>query len=75
MSMRKVYRTIARKNKISVAEVKREMQTAIDYAYEHTPDDGITGAYQNQVPRKGEVPTTDELIRHMARKAGEKMQA
>lgn len=64
MSMRQIYRKVAKENGVSMAEVKRDMQTAINYAYEHTPDDGITVAYQNQVRRKDVIPTTDEFIRH-----------
>ena len=67
MSMRKVYREVARKNGVSVAEVKRDMQAAIDHAYTNTPNDGITGAWQNRVPRKGEIPTAEEFIRYAAK--------
>lgn len=64
MSMRKVYRKVAKKYGISVAEVKKEIQAVINDAYLNTPDDGITGAYQNRVPYKGDVPTPDEIIRY-----------
>lgn len=33
MSMRKIYRKIARKNGVSVKEVKRDMQAGIEYAW------------------------------------------
>ena len=68
MSMRKIYRKVARKHGISVKEVKEEMQKALEYAYTNTPDDGVTGAYQKQVPSKGEIPTPDEFIRYAAKK-------
>lgn len=68
MSMRSIYRKIAKKHGVSVSEVKRNMQAALDHAYTHTPDDGITGAYQEQVPHKGEVPTPDEFIRYAVTK-------
>jgi len=68
MSMRKIYRKVARKHGISVKEVKEEMQKALEYAYTNTPDDGVTGAYQKQVPSKGEIPTPDEFIRYAANK-------
>lgn len=64
MSMRSIYRKIAKENGVTVAEVKRDMQAAIDHAYQHTPDDGITEVYQDRVPRKGETPTAEEVIRY-----------
>lgn len=64
MSMRKIYRKIARENGVTLAEVKHDMQAAIDAAYSNPPDDGITKAYQQKVPRKKEVPTVEEFIRH-----------
>lgn len=67
MSMRKIYRKVARKHGVSVKEVKEEMQKALDYAYTNTPDDGITEAYQKQVPSKGEIPTPDEFIKYAAK--------
>lgn len=66
MSMRKIYRQIARKHGIPVSELKRDMQEAINIAYLNSPDDGVTKAYQNRVPRKGQIPTTDEFIRYAA---------
>ena len=45
-----------------------EMKKALEYAYTNTPDDGVTGAYQKQVPSKGEIPTPDEFIRYAAKK-------
>ncbi len=68
MSMRKIYRKVARKHGVSVKEVKEEMQKALDYAYTNTPDDGVTEVYQKQVPSKGEIPTPDEFIRYAANK-------
>ena len=72
MSMRKIYRKIARENGVSVKEVKEDMQAATTAAYQTPPKDGgVTAAYQRQVPRKGEIPTPDELIRYMAGKVRE----
>lgn len=63
--MRKIYREVARKHGVSVAEVKWELQEAINAAYRNPPDDGVR-AWQNRVPRKGEIPTMDEFIRYAA---------
>ncbi len=69
MSMRKIFRKIARENGVSVREVKEDMQAAITEAYRNPPKDGgVTAAYQRQVPRKGEIPTPEELIRYAAAK-------
>ena len=56
---RDLYRRIAKKNGVSVEEVKREMQAAIDVAYE-SPN-----YYARRVERKNEKPTTDEFIKHV----------
>ena len=46
MSMRKIYRKIARENGVSVKEVKEDMQAAITAAYQNPPKDGgVTAAY------------------------------
>lgn len=64
MSMRSTYRKIAKENGITVAEVKQEIQAALNVTYENPPDDGVTIAYQNRVPRKDNIPTPDEFIRY-----------
>ena len=42
MSMRKIYRKIAREHGVSPKEVREEMQAAIMQAYQNPPDDNIT---------------------------------
>lgn len=71
MSMRQIYRKIAKENGVTVAEVKRDMKVAIDAAYMKPDTDEITAAYQNRVPRKGEIPTPEELIKYAAKKIRE----
>lgn len=69
MNMRKIYRQIAKEHGVTVSEVKRAMQEAIGAAYQNPPDDGgVTAAWQRQVPRKGETPTPEEVIRYVAAK-------
>lgn len=72
MSMRNVYRKVARKYGITVEEVKREMQSAIDETYNNPNHNDVTKAYQDRVSRKGEKPTVDEFIRYVADKAKNK---
>ena len=72
MSMRKVYRKVARKHGVTIEEVKREMQSALDETYNNPNNNDISKAYQERVPRKGDVPTVDEFIRYVADKAKNK---
>jgi len=53
---RNLYRKIAKMHGVSVAELKREMQSAIDEAYI------IPTPQAMQVPRQDVVPTVDEFI-------------
>jgi hypothetical protein len=69
MSMRKIYREIAKKNGVTINEVKRETQSAINEAYQNPPDNGVTRAYQNRIPRKGAAPTAEAFIRYAAGEA------
>ncbi len=64
MSMRNVYRKIAKEHGVTVAEVKRDMQAAIDHAYlknDKTADELMA---QRKVPSRGEIPTAEEFIRY-----------
>lgn len=59
---RNIYREIAKKHGVTVEEVKREMQGAIDDAYADPQRDLINLYTQKKVPRRGETPTPDELV-------------
>lgn len=67
MSMREIYRKVARKHHVSVDEVKKEMQTAIDEAWTASKDDAVLQKRQQAVSCKGEVPTNEEFIRYAAK--------
>lgn len=54
MNKKSIYRKVAKEYGVSVQEVKQEMQAALEHTYKNTPNDGITGAWQNKVPKKGE---------------------
>lgn len=63
MSMRSVYRKIARKNGVSAKEVREEMQKAIDAAWDN-PDKTAKNIFlQNQIKPDGSKPTPEEFIR------------
>lgn len=64
MSMRNIYRKIAKENGTTPDEVKREIQLALNEAYKNRSQDRVVKANQGCVPCKGEVPTTDEFINY-----------
>lgn len=68
MSMRNIYRKIAKEHGVTVEEVKREMQKAIDSAYKKNDKLDSEKMTQAGVPHKGDVPTTEELINAIANK-------
>lgn len=65
---RKLYRKLAKKHAVTVAEVKQDMQEAINTAYTDPDRNLINIKAQNTVARKGDIPTPDELIRYAASK-------
>ena len=68
MSMRSIYRKIAKRHNVSLEEVKREMQAAVDFAYHNASKDETAAAKQKQISRKGEIPTAEEFILYAAEK-------
>ena len=70
MSMRSIYRKVARKYGVSAKEVRKEIQATTTEAYTNPLNQNeITKAYQNRVPCKGEIPTPEEMIRYLAKQA------
>ncbi|BAK98638.1 hypothetical protein OBV_14400 [Oscillibacter valericigenes Sjm18-20] len=63
---RKIYRKLARQHGVTVAEVKQNIQEAINAAYTDPDRNLITIKAQNAVLRRGEIPTPDELINYAA---------
>jgi len=70
--MRSIYRKIAKEHGVSVAEVKKDMQAAIDYAYKKSDKLESEKLIQESIPCKGEVPTTEEFILHISNKIKQK---
>lgn len=60
---RKVYRRVAKQYGISVKEVKRELQSAINIAYENP------NSFAKSIDFTGEKPTTDEIIMQLTQTA------
>ena len=70
MSMRSIYRKVAKKYGVSAKEVRKEIQATITEAYTNPLNQNeITKAYHNRVPCKGEIPTPEEMIRYLAKQA------
>ena len=62
MNMKKLYKKIARKNGVSVDQVKRDIQEAIDATY-LSPN-----LYARCIPCKGEKPTPEEFISYVVKR-------
>ena len=60
MSMRKIYRQIAREHGVSAGDVRREIQAAINEAYREPNE------YARQIKCKGSAPTPEEFIAYAA---------
>jgi hypothetical protein len=64
LSAKKSLEDVARKNGVSVDEVKSEIELAIAIARENS--DPKVQAFWNSVPSKGKVPTPEEVIAYIA---------
>lgn len=65
MSMRNIYRKIAKEHGVTVEEVKRDMQEAIKYAYENKPKYYDVSVEQKSLHNNDEIPTTEEFIEYI----------
>ncbi len=63
MSNRSIYRKIAKEHGVSVAEVKAEMQAAVDAAWNNPNKTPEQAAMQKKYFADGTAPTADEFIR------------
>jgi len=66
----KALRQIAAKEGVSVEEVRREIEIAINAAQENS--DPNIQAFWEHIPRKGERPTPEEVIVYIASMFNEK---
>lgn len=66
MNMREIYRKIAKEHNVLSADVKREVEFAIQQAWSNP--DKTTGniAMQERVTSNGEVPKVEDVIRFLA---------
>lgn len=64
---RKTLRKIAKKHGVTPKEVKADMEAAIQQAYTDPNRNLVNIKAQNAVERKGDIPTVDELVRHVVK--------
>lgn len=62
MSNRKIYRKIAKENGVSVAEVKADMQAALNTAWNNPDKTPEQASMQNRFSSDGTTPTVDEFL-------------
>ncbi len=72
MSMRSVYRKVAKQNGVSVKEVKSEIQKAIDAAWDNPDKSPEAASYQSLVANGGKKPSIEELIKFGAKEVSKK---
>ncbi|MDR0286152.1 MAG: hypothetical protein LBI03_00350 [Clostridiales bacterium] len=67
-NLKKVYKKLAKKYGVSVAEIKRDMQEAIDAAYVNPT------IHAQNVPSKGAIPSVDEFLEYMVKSVSESLE-
>ena len=65
--MNQIYQTIAKEHDVTVAEVKKNMQAAIDYAYRKSNKTDSERVAQKKISYRGKTPTVEEIIEHIIR--------
>ncbi|HHY27929.1 MAG TPA: sporulation initiation factor Spo0A [Desulfitobacterium dehalogenans] len=60
-----IFERIAAEHNTTVEEIRREIETAIQVGFNH-PDPKVQAQWA-KIPRKGEMPTPDELITYIVR--------
>ncbi len=63
MRIDKIIKYIAECNGVSEAEVIKEMQDALDIAYQK-PSNDFVKFHQRHIPRTNKIPTPEEFIRY-----------
>lgn len=71
MEAKRALKKVAKRNGVSLKEVKKEIQEAINYAWKDMPKSGWEREdLRNRVPCRGDVPTPEELICFLSNEAG-----
>jgi len=66
MGMRDVYRKVAEKHGVSIEEVKRDMQLAIDETYKNPKNSELIKKIKDQIQCEEEKPTVEEFVLYIA---------
>ncbi|WP_296627167.1 sporulation initiation factor Spo0A C-terminal domain-containing protein [uncultured Negativibacillus sp.] len=66
-----IYEKLAKQNGVTPQQVREDMAQAIRFAYEN-PQDEQTRQFQQLVPRKGEIPTPEEMMDFVAQQCSER---
>ena len=66
-----IYEKLAKQNGVTPQQVREDMAQAIRLAYEN-PQDEQTRQFQQLVPRKGEIPTPEEMMDFVAQQCSER---
>lgn len=72
METKELYQKIAEHYRVSRNEVEQEIETAITAAFTNPQNDEQIKHAQQQVPKKGEIPTPEELMLYLYKQAEEK---
>lgn len=64
--MRDVYRKVAEKHGVSIEEVKRDMQLAIDETYKNPKNSELIKKIKDQIQCVEEKPTVEEFVLYIA---------
>lgn len=67
MKTNKILKKVAQKNCVSIMEVKREIQAALDEGMRSSDPKVLD--YWKSIPCKGEKPTIDEVITYLTKKS------
>ena len=70
--MEKIMQEIAKDHGVSVEEVRRELELAIQAARAN-PDPQVQAQWAN-IPCKGDIPTPEELIAHLGKTVKDRIQ-
>ncbi|WP_027398464.1 sporulation initiation factor Spo0A C-terminal domain-containing protein [Anaerovorax odorimutans] len=66
MNVNNIYHKIAKRYGVTIEDIKREMQAAINYAYKNPNKSTNEKIKQECIPCKDEIPTSEEFIKYMA---------
>lgn len=73
--MRKLLRKVARSNKVSIGEVRFEIDRAIDCAMSSSRENEEVALKWNALFPDGEVPSMEDFIKRLAEEAWERQAA